>query len=139
MWVSDVPLVAKSRGMPRPVGRSWLTCAEREQAMRVSSVSLTILLAACLLAVSIYLAKTSITGTKEPVAVIAGQTIYEDELLPCVQAQLRNEEDELKSGALENLVDQKLLEAEAKKKGIAVGQSSGKKWTPKWLNRQKPS
>jgi protein-disulfide isomerase len=104
------------------VGRSWLTCAEREQAMRVSSVSLTILLAACLLAVSIYLAKTSITGTKEPVAVIAGQTIYEDELLPRVQAQLRNQEYELKSGALENLVDQKLLEAEAKKKGIAVGQ-----------------
>ncbi len=122
MWVSDVPLVAKSRGMPLPVGRSWLTCAEREQAMRVSSVSLTILLAACLLAVSIYLAKTSITGTKEPVAVIAGQTIYEDELLPRVQAQLRNQEYELKSGALENLVDQKLLEAEAKKKGIAVGQ-----------------
>lgn len=90
--------------------------------MRVSSVCLTILLAACLLAICIYLAKTSITKTKEPVAVIAGQTIYADELLPRVQAQLRNQEYELKSRALENLIDQKLLEAEAKKKGIAVGQ-----------------
>ena len=53
---------------------------------------------------------------------IAGQTIYEDELLPRVQAQLRNQEYELKSRALDNLIDQKVLEAEAMKKGIAVGE-----------------
>src|SRR5438094_1077451 len=58
---------------------------------------------------------------KEPVAVVAGQPIYEDDLLPLVQAQvfqLRLQEYEVKSKALENLVNQKLLEAEAKKKGI---------------------
>src|SRR6266446_6910840 len=58
---------------------------------------------------------------KEPLAVVAGQPIYDDDLLPFVQAQvfqLRVQEYEVKSKALENLVNQKLLEAEAKKKGI---------------------
>ncbi len=52
---------------------------------------------------------------------VAGQPIYDDDLLPFVQAQvfqLRVQEYEVKSKALENLVNQKLLEAEAKKKGI---------------------
>src|SRR2546422_3701558 len=58
---------------------------------------------------------------KAPLAVVAGQPIYDDDLLPFVQAQvfqLRLQEYEVKSKALENLVNQKLLEAEAKKKGI---------------------
>src|SRR5260370_7626852 len=58
---------------------------------------------------------------KEPLAVVAGQTIYDDDLLPFIQAQvfqLRLQEYDVKSKALENLVNQKLLEAEAKKKGI---------------------
>src|SRR2546426_2900964 len=58
---------------------------------------------------------------KEPLAVVAGQPIYDEDLLPLVQAQvfqLRLQEYEAKSKALENLVNQKLLEAEAKKKGI---------------------
>ncbi len=58
---------------------------------------------------------------KEPLAVVAGQTIYDDDLLPFVQSQvfqLRLQEYDVKSKALENLVNQKLLEAEAKKKGI---------------------
>ena len=61
------------------------------------------------------------TKHKEPLAVVAGQPIYDDDLLPFVQAQvfqLRVQEYEVKSKALENLVNQKLLEAEAKKKGI---------------------
>src|SRR5216683_2955907 len=60
---------------------------------------------------------------KEPVAVVGGQTIYDDDLLPFIQAQvfqLRLQEYDIKSKALENLVNQKLLEAEAKKKGIAT-------------------
>src|SRR5947199_2803136 len=58
---------------------------------------------------------------KEPLAVVAGQPIYDDDLVPFVQGQvfqLRLQEYEVKSKALENLVNQKLLEAEAKKKGI---------------------
>ena len=59
---------------------------------------------------------------KEPLAVVAGQPIYDDDLVPLVQAQvfqLRLQEYELKSKALDKLVNQKLLEAEAKKKGIS--------------------
>src|SRR6266478_5114454 len=58
---------------------------------------------------------------KDPLAVVAGQPIYDDDLLPFVQAQvfqLRIQEYDVKSRALENLVNQKLLEAEAKKNGI---------------------
>src|SRR5437773_10366449 len=58
---------------------------------------------------------------QEPLAVVAGKPIYDDDLLTFVQAQvfqLRVQEYEVKSKALENLVNQRLLEAEAKKKGI---------------------
>src|SRR6266852_177810 len=57
---------------------------------------------------------------KEPVAVVGGQTIYDDDLLPFIQAQvfqLRLQEYDIRSKALENLVNQKLLESEGKKKG----------------------
>ncbi len=59
---------------------------------------------------------------KQPIAVVGGQAIYEDDLLPSIQGELRtlkNQEYELKSKALEDLVNQKLLEAEAKKRGIS--------------------
>src|SRR2546428_13310992 len=58
---------------------------------------------------------------KAPLAVVAGQPIYDDDLLPFVQAQvlqLRLQEYEVKSKPLENLVNHKLPEADAKKKGI---------------------
>ena len=58
-----------------------------------------------------------------PLAIVGGQPIYDDDLLPFVQSQvfqLRMQEYELKSRALENLVNQRLLESEAKNKGIAV-------------------
>lgn len=63
------------------------------------------------------------TPAKQPVATVGGQAIYEDELLTSVQAQmrqLRNQEFEIKSRALDSLIDQKLVEAEAKKKGISA-------------------
>src|ERR1700692_4921735 len=60
---------------------------------------------------------------KEPIAMVAGQPIYEDELLPSVAPKLfslRSQEYQVKKQALEPLIDQKLLEAEAKKKGIST-------------------
>src|SRR5438445_9710920 len=57
----------------------------------------------------------------EPLAVVAGQPIYDDDLRPFAEGelfQLRLKEYEVKNKALDNLVNQKLLEAEAKKKGI---------------------
>ena len=56
-----------------------------------------------------------------PVAMIAGQPIYESDLQDSLAPkllQLRNQEYQIKKQALESLIDQKLLEAEAKKKGI---------------------
>jgi protein-disulfide isomerase len=56
----------------------------------------------------------------QALAVVGGQSLYDDDL-PFVQAQLyqlRLQEYELKNKALEMLVNQKLLDAEAQKKGI---------------------
>jgi protein-disulfide isomerase len=58
-----------------------------------------------------------------PIAMVAGQPIYEDELRQSVAPklmQLRNQEYQIKKQALENLIDQKLIEAEAKKKGVST-------------------
>lgn len=60
---------------------------------------------------------------KDPLAIVGGQPITEDDLLPYVQSQLRplrEQEYQIKSKALDNLVNQKLLEAEAKKKGVTT-------------------
>jgi predicted DsbA family dithiol-disulfide isomerase len=71
-------------------------------------------------------AAQSVSGgdsAKQPVAVVVGQTIYENELLPAIQAQLmtlRSQEYELKRKALDTVIEQKLLEAEAKKRGIST-------------------
>jgi len=82
-----------------------------------------------LLAVSLSLfvnlrAQTPETGKpKQPIATIDGQAIYEDDLLPYVQGQLRplrEQEYQIKKKALENFINQRLLEAEAKKKGLSA-------------------
>jgi protein-disulfide isomerase len=53
--------------------------------------------------------------------VVSGQSIYEEDLLPLVQGQLlplQNQEYEIKRAALDRLVTQRLIEAEAKSKGV---------------------
>ena len=68
-------------------------------------------------------AADSHAGARKPVAILAGRVIYEDELLPRMEEQLqrlRNEENELKSRALETLINQRLLEAAASRKGITA-------------------
>lgn len=60
---------------------------------------------------------------KQPIAVVAGQPIYEKDLAPSTQGalrQLRAQEYEIKKDALDKLIEQKLLEAAAKKQGITV-------------------
>ena len=59
----------------------------------------------------------------QPVAIVGGQTIYEDELLPSVQPQmlpLRKQEYDVERKALDSVIEQKLLEAAAKKKGVST-------------------
>jgi len=61
------------------------------------------------------------TKSNQPVATVAGQTITDEDLTSAAQGQLltlRSQEYEIKRKALDNLIEQKLLEAEAKKKGI---------------------
>jgi protein-disulfide isomerase len=67
--------------------------------------------------------KTDATQSKQPVATVAGQTIYNDDLLPLIQGQLlplRNQEYEIKRKALDGLIEQKLLEKAAKDKGVTT-------------------
>lgn len=61
----------------------------------------------------------------QPVATVDGQAIYEDELTATVQGQLlplRNQEYEIKRKALDGVIEQKMLEAAAKKKGLSTEQ-----------------
>ena len=60
---------------------------------------------------------------KQPVATVDGQSIYDEDLAPSVEGQLqplRNQEYEIKRKALDSLIEQKMLEAAAKKKGITT-------------------
>ena len=84
---------------------------------------------ALLLCMSAFFAATSVAQNaetpkpKQPVATVEGQTIYDEDLAPSVQGQLlplRNQEYEIKKKALDNLIEQKLLEAAAKKKGLTT-------------------
>ena len=60
---------------------------------------------------------------KRPVAIVAGQPIYEEELAPLTAGemqQLRNKEYEIKSQALDDLINRKVVLAEATKQGITA-------------------
>src|SRR6267154_6141763 len=68
-------------------------------------------------------AKPKDAKSKEPVAMVGGQPIYEEELAAAAEGQLqplRNQEYEIKRKALDNLIEQKMLEAAAKKKGLTT-------------------
>src|SRR5881396_1490113 len=82
-----------------------------------------------LLCISAFFAATSVAQNaetpkpKQPVATVDGQTIYDEDLAPSVEGQLqplRNQEYEIKRKALDNLIEQKMLEAAAKKKGLTT-------------------
>jgi protein-disulfide isomerase len=69
-------------------------------------------------------ARTSdVAKPKQPVATVDGQPIYDEDLAPSVEGQLqplRNQEYEIKRKALDNLIEQKMLETTAKKKGLTT-------------------
>ena len=61
----------------------------------------------------------------QPLALVAGQPIYERDLDRAIASQvlpLRNQEYQIKSKALEDLIRQRLVEAEATKQGITIDQ-----------------
>lgn len=85
--------------------------------IRLASIAL------CLPVLTCYAQSLEPVQPKQPVAIVAGQAIYEDDLTPSVEAQvtkLRNQEYEVKRKALDGLIEQRLLESAAKKKGITV-------------------
>jgi len=105
----------------KDLSRSFsLIYSKRQQLHRPFVVGLTAL------SLSLPLASQSVDSISErrsPLAKVAGSTIYEDELPSSVQAQcqsLRHQEFELKRKALDQLVRQRLLEGEAKKRGISA-------------------
>ncbi len=84
---------------------------------------------ALLLFTSAFFAATSLAQNsatpkpKQPVATVDGQPIYDEDLASSVEGQLqplRNQEYEIKRKALDNLVEQKMLDAAAKKKGLTT-------------------
>ena len=63
--------------------------------------------------------------SRKPVATVAGQAIYDADLVAIVQGQilpLRRQEYEIKKRALDSLIEQRLLEGAAQKKGITLEQ-----------------
>jgi len=67
--------------------------------------------------------KSAAEKSAPPLATVDGQAITEDDINPYVQSQLRplrDQEYQIKRKALDNLVNQRVLEAEAKKKGFTT-------------------
>lgn len=63
------------------------------------------------------------SSSGEPIATVAGQPVYQQELparYVTQLSQLRNQEYEITEHALEGLIDQKLVETEATKRGLSV-------------------
>ncbi len=94
-----------------------------------SSLAMSHFRVALLFCMSAFFAATSVAQSaetpkpKQPVATVDGQPIYDEDLAPSVEGQLqplRNQEYEIKRKALDNLIEQKMLEAAAKKKGLTT-------------------
>src|SRR5580704_1409620 len=99
--------------------------ARRRSGFSVGTVcSLRILVAVVCLSFSLFVdAQDKTSRTQEPLAVIDGQPIYESQLPAEEQAQLHRMLQQVytvKLRALHAVLDQKLVEAEAKKKGVSV-------------------
>ena len=63
-------------------------------------------------------------GSSEgPIATVAGQPIYEQDLMPALGSrllQLRNQEYQMKTKALDDVIREKVTDAEAKKQGLST-------------------
>jgi protein-disulfide isomerase len=111
---------SNSKNSPQPGG------ARRSSRRGWGAVCVGSVLACCLAAV--FLAPFAAAQDKNPVpppqplAVLDGQNIYENQLPPNEQAQLRRMMQQVfgvKHRALQAVLDQKLVEAEAKKRGVS--------------------
>src|SRR5258706_5313091 len=89
--------------------------------MKFVLVSLPVCLA---LSLACFGQEAPLSNPADPVATVGGQPVSEQELLdtlgPQKVAQMRKEEYETKSAALDSLIRLKLVQAEAKKRGISA-------------------
>ena len=84
-----------------------------------------VLLGCILFATALAAQSSGSSKTKQPVAIVNGQTIYDEELAVSAEGQLlalRTQEYEIKRKVLDSLIEQKMLEAAAKKKGVPKDQ-----------------
>src|SRR5713226_685861 len=92
--------------------------------MPIKLATLSILTVACLLLAPVSRSQSqSPSKTKDPIAVVGGQPITEEDLTPYVQGQLRplrEQEYQIKKRALDTLITQRTVEAEAKKRGLTT-------------------
>src|SRR6266550_430135 len=82
---------------------------------------LSLILASLVLTATLAAQGNNITQGRKAIAIVAGETIYEDQLPALTRGQLeqmRQQEYELKRKALEDVMRQKLLEAKAKRDGL---------------------
>jgi protein-disulfide isomerase len=97
--------------------------ARAECVMRYHQNTSLLVLSVLLLPVGCLAQSSGAAKSTETLATVGGQSITEDDLPPSVASKLiavRNLEYQVKKQALDNLIDQRLLEAEAKRKGIAA-------------------
>src|SRR5216683_1734436 len=92
----------------------------RQESIRVFLLTLLF----CLAAAAVCSAQdTPRTGAYEPVAVVAGQPIYDQDLISAAGRSLldlRKQEYKLKSDVLNQAIRKKLVEVEAKKRGLSA-------------------
>lgn len=96
------------------------------------SFALAAILAALSLSAPVCSAQSSGSNTAAkngpPVATLNGQPIYEDDMMPLVASQLRPlriQEYAIEKQGLDRLIDQRLLEVEAKNKGVSTDKLVG--------------
>jgi protein-disulfide isomerase len=83
----------------------------------------TVLISSFLFAAACVAQSSAPAKSVPPLATVDGQAITDEDLAPFVQSQLRplrDQEYQIKKKALDNLISQKLLDAEAKKKGVTT-------------------
>ena len=93
--------------------------------MKPSRLPHALTLCCVFVAAAAYAQNSQATKVKQPLATVGGNSIYEDDLDSAVQGQLlplRTQEYEIKRKALDSLIEQKLLEDAAKKKGLTTEQ-----------------
>ena len=75
------------------------------------------------LVLPIFSSGQSAPPSKQPLATVDGQPLTDEDLAPYVQSQLRplrEQEYQIKKKALDTLITQRILEVEAKKKGLTT-------------------